>query len=150
MQCYHAMMSESLLHSRQIRNPFSHQNSPFLTSRVTKPHKRKRKDKKEKINTPNSLNFHCETSIDHFKSDDDLGTSVPVENFSSTDEVSSDQTKCRLQRKPAPLETINFGPLLDTIETLIAKLLYNSSIGICYSAILSLSRCSLFLLPAIE
>ena len=77
-------------------------------------------------------------TIDHFKPDDDLGTSVPVKNFSSTDEVTSNQTKCRLQRKSAPLQTSNFGPLLSAIKTLIATLLYKSSIGICYAIALEM------------
>ena len=51
----------------------------------------------------------------------------------TSDDVSSDRSKCRLQRKSAPLETIDFGPLLDSIKTLIVKLLYQSSIPINYN-----------------
>jgi len=63
MQCYRAMMNESLLRERQIRYPFSRQNSPFLTPRVTKPHKREKKDKNEKVNTPKSLDSRNKTSL---------------------------------------------------------------------------------------
>ena len=156
------MMNESLLRKRQIHYPFSHQNSPFLTSRVTKPNKRERKDKKEKVNTPNSLDFHYKTSnrplqvgrwSRHVRTGRKLqlnhrgltgnkkwshryfcAARWPLENnriislfiagkapVLTSDDVSSDRTKCRLQRKSAPLETIDFGPLLNTIKTLIAN-----------------------------